>query len=278
MKIGGHISIAKGLLKALDDADQKGFNCLQIFSSSPRSLSVPTVPESLLAQFKIEAIKRNIGPNYVHAAYLVNLGSGNQDLRERSIANLIADLRFAAHMGFKGVVVHTGSHGGSGFQAVVPIVTDCINRIIENSPEDTMLFLEIASGGKGKIGSNFEELQTLLESVNSLRVGVCLDTAHLFAGGFGFDTQERLNNLSEMIASSVTWEKIGLIHTNDSKAAFGSYLDRHENIGKGEIGIEPFRLLINHEKFRDLPFIMEVPGVDGKGPDKVNADLLKSLI
>lgn len=278
VKIGAHVSIAKGLILALDKAKTMGATCIQIFSSSPRSLAVPLLPQEKLEQFKTEAAKRGMGPNFIHASYLINLGSDNAGLLKQSIAKLTADLIFAHYGGFAGVIVHTGSHTGRGFDAIVPIVTEAVKEAIKNAPGKSMLYLEIAAGGKGKIGSNFEELQTLLTSINNSRVGIVIDTAHLFAGGIKFDTSQTLDNLAQKIETTVGWNSIGCIHANDSKGEFGSFIDRHENIGKGKIGLEAFRLLLAHKKFSQIPFVLEVPGFDDKGPDKQNIAILKSLL
>lgn len=278
MRIGAHTSIAKGMLKALDNIQTMGANCMQIFSSSPRSFNPPHVPDELCAQFKDIAQKRDIGPNFIHATYLINLASANKEQLKKSIDSLVADLVFASKTGIAGVVVHTGSHVGAGFEAVVETVIGALKTVMQETPEGSQLFLEVASGGKGKIGSSFEELQILLKSVSSPRLGVFLDTAHLFVGGRDFDTAEKVATFSDEIKRTVGWEKVGGMHTNDSKGAFGSFLDRHENIGKGHIGLLPFKLLLSDPQFSKLPFILEVPGMDDKGPDKANIDILKSLI
>ena len=278
-RIGAHVSIAKGMTAALNKAQSMGANCVQIFSSSPRSFGTPNKSDAECTQFKTEAQKRDIGPNFIHATYLINLASPNKDLRQKSIISLITDLRFAEKIGSRGSIVHTGSHQGAGFETVVPVVVAAIKEILSNSPTVTKLYLEIASGGNGKIGSTFEELATLLEKVNNPRLGVCLDTAHMFAGGYSYSTPQELTKLVKHISHTIGWGVIECLHTNDSKSKAGSFLDRHENIGKGEIGKEAFKLLLHDDHFGKLPFILEVPGIDGKsGPDEANIKILQSLI
>jgi deoxyribonuclease-4 len=191
----------------------------------------------------------------------------------------VNDLIFAEKIGAKGSIVHTGSHKGTGFDSIVPVVADSIAQVLTSTPPTTKLYLEIASGGNGKVGSTFEELATLLRAVHNPRLGVCLDTAHMFAGGYTFDTPEKVTALAQKIAETISWSAVECIHTNDSKTALSSFLDRHENIGHGALGSGPFKLLLHNTHFGQLPFILEVPGMDGKsGPDKENMDRLKALI
>ncbi len=278
LKIGAHVSVAKGLIAVLKNVAAMGGNCLQIFSSSPRSFGTPKFTDSQCSEFKIAAQKLNISPVFIHACYLINLGSTDEGLRMRSVKSLTHDLIFAEKIGAKGSIVHTGSHKGNGFLQVLPFVVKSLHEILKNTPASTKVYLEIAAGGSGKIGSTFAELKQMLDGADNKRVGVCLDTCHLFAGGMRFDTAENLKNLVAEIEKTVGWERIDCIHTNDSKGDFGSFIDRHENIGSGKIGTAPFKLLLHHPKFSRIPFIMEVPGFDGKGPDKKNIDILKSLL
>jgi len=277
MKIGAHVSIAKGLPAALTKIQTMGANCLQIFSSSPRSFGTPKATSDDRKKFKTEAIKLGIGPNFIHANYLVNLGTDKQRLLELSTQSLITDLNFADQIGVSGVVVHTGSHGGRGFETVVRPVAQVITQILKKADGQAKLCLEITAGGMGRIGANFEELQQLLQLVNNSRLGVCLDTCHLFAAGYKFDSHETVDKLKTKITKTVGWSPVYCMHTNDSKGDFDSHIDRHENIGAGKIGKAPFKLLLQDEKFKKLPFILETPGFDGKGPDQKNIEILKKL-
>ncbi|HCS78336.1 TPA: hypothetical protein DIV55_01185 [Patescibacteria group bacterium] len=278
MKIGAHVSIAKGIPAALIKIQTMGANCLQIFSSSPRSFGTPKATDDDCSKFKTEAKRRGIGPNFIHANYLVNLGTDKQRLLELSTQSLVTDLNFADKVGARGVIVHTGSHGGRGFDKVLNPVANVIKKILKTANGEAKLLLEITSGGKGRIGANFQELQQLLQAVNHPRLGVCLDTCHMFAAGYAFDSAEKITELKKQIQATVGWSNIYCLHVNDSKGEFASHIDRHENIGKGKIGKAPFKLLLHDEKFKELPFILETPGFDDKGPDKQNIDILKSLL
>jgi len=277
-RIGAHVSIAKGMPQALDKAQNMGANCIQIFASSPRTLAPPKIDQIKLTEFKKEAAKRDIGPNFIHAGYLINLGTDKKQLLGLSMQRLIGELQFCAAGGFAGVIVHTGSHGGRGFATIVDQVAETVKKILAKTPQESRLLLEIASGGGGKIGSTFEELETLLKAINNKRVGVCLDSAHMFASGIAITSAQDIDGASKKIKETIGWENVWCMHTNDSRGDFGSHIDRHDNIGEGKIGKEPFKRLLHHHAFSQLPFILEVKGFDGKGPDKRNIDILKSLL
>lgn len=278
-RIGAHVSVGKGLLSALDQANAMKANCLQIFASPPRSFVGSKFKDSDCSEFKAKLKKLAIQPIFIHATYLINLASDKQSLLQSSINSLIDDLYIASKIGALGSIVHIGSHKGKGLIDVLPVITAAISQVLIKTPPVTKLYLEIASGGKGKIGANFEELATVINQVNSQRLGVCLDTAHMFAAGYKFDSPAAVNQLVKVIDKTVGWHRVECIHANDSKAEFASGKDRHENIGEGKIGLEPFRLLLNHPQFGQLPFILEVPGFGKKkGPDQDNIQILKRLI
>lgn len=278
MKIGAHVSISKGLTAALDKVHDMGANCLQIFASPPRSFTPSHLSDQDCSAFKNKSQELDIGPNFIHATYLINLGSEKDQSRQLSVDSLKNDLMIADKIGAEGSIVHTGSHKGKGLLTVLPWVVDSIQKVLSDTPSNTNLYLEIASGGNGKIGITFEELQMIIDSVNNPRLGVYLDTAHMFAGGYAFDTEEKVEELYKKICDTVGWTRVGGFHANDSKVEFNSGKDRHENIGEGLIGKEPFRLLLNHAHFGRLPFVLETPGFDDNGPDKQNVDILKSLL
>lgn len=276
-KYGAHIGVGAGLVTVLDKAQQIGANCVQIFSSPPMAfhLSKFTAVDKIV--FRQKAVEMDMVPNFIHAKYLINLGTEKSTLRKLSEDSLIADLHIAREIDARGVIVHTGSHKGKGLKYVLPALADSIRRILHETSE-SILYLEVASGGGGKIGSTFEELQMIINEVGNQRLGVCLDSAHLFAAGYGYGTREEVEVLSRKIETTIGWDSIGCMHVNDSKVPFGSGKDRHENLGAGEIGLEPLQRLMAHPRFGALPWILETPGFDNKGPDKQNVDILKSLV
>jgi len=249
MLIGAHLSIAAGIDKTLKHLDEIGGNCLQIFSSSPRDWGLPD-PQ------KFKGIKFNV-PTYFHATYLINLADGGE-IGEKSKKLLIAELNLASKVGIIGSVVHLGSYKKLDSQE--RLLRSNVLEILEKTPENTYLIAENA--GTRKIGQTLEELYEI--GTWHPRIKICLDTCHLHVAGFHLrDFKMR--------------EKLEVIHANDSKDEFGSLRDRHENIGQGKVGFGEFKKIMNDSRLKNIPFILEVPGFHGEGPDAENLNILKSL-
>ncbi|OGK37079.1 hypothetical protein A3F03_02230 [Candidatus Roizmanbacteria bacterium RIFCSPHIGHO2_12_FULL_41_11] len=273
-KIGAHQSIAGGYHMAMQRIAQKGGNTLQIFSSSPRSWSFASVDEPTIQQFIIEKNKLQITPVYFHASYLINLANNGQ-VGRLSKKSLINELCLAAKMGIKGSVVHLGSFKEDVNQEKYQILISNIKEVLKQTPKQTLFIIENA--GNRKIGQTIEEIGRIVHDVNEPQVMVCLDTCHLHAAGYNLSTKLKLDHFLAEFDHKVGLDKLELWHVNDSKDEFGALRDRHENIGQGKIGLESFRILINHPQTKNLPFIIETPGFDNQGPDKQNIDILKSL-
>ncbi|MBI4058515.1 deoxyribonuclease IV [Candidatus Gottesmanbacteria bacterium] len=277
-RIGAHVSISKGLRESLPKALRIGANCMQIFSSPPQSFTPPHFTDEECESFRKLALEVDIQPVFIHALYLANLSSDDEGLRVKSVKSLIADMIFCEKIGGAGVIVHTGSHKGRGFEVSLVETKKSLSEILAATPETSNLYLEIACGNAGKVGQNFQELKKLLEIGNSPRLRICLDTAHMFANGYAFDTQEKVDRLVQEIETNVGWHNVSCVHVNDSKVNCGGLRDQHENIGSGYIGRDAFRMLLNHERLKTLPLIIETPGFDDQGPDKQNLDILKSIL
>lgn len=275
MKIGAHQSVAGGHKNALYSIYEKGGNCLQIFSSSPRVWNSATITDDQITEFVALKEKFQIEPIYFHAMYLLNLAKSGV-AGEQSVQTVVTDLILAEKMHIKGIVVHLGTFKQNKTAETYNTLINNIQSVLDNTPESTFFMIENA--GYQKIGTELEEIGVILKAIHNPRLRVCLDTCHLFVAGYDFRTPEQLDVLLEKIEQTIGLKNVEMIHTNDSKGGFLSYLDRHENIGKGTIGEEAFKLLLNHPKTKHLPYILEVPGYDDKGPDKKNIDLLKSLI
>lgn len=283
-KLGAHLSIAGGYTKALERTSEIGGNCLQIFSSSPRSWIKPNPDNDEIKQFKTLKSKLNIDPIYFHSSYLINLADGNQ-IGNNSKKSLLADMQTAQSLGIKGVVVHLGSYRNQEINEEIPleiisssynILIKNIKDVLEKAPKNILLIIENA--GTKKVGQTLDEIAKIIGDVNDDRVRVCFDTCHLHAARYNLSTSETLNQFLNIFNSFIGINKLELWHINDSKDPFGSHRDRHENIGQGHVGTEVFRLLVNHSLTKDLPFIIETPGFNEKGPDKENLDILKSMI
>lgn len=286
MTFGAHLSIAGGYERALERAFSIGANCLQIFSGNPRSFAGPAVLSDAAAQeFKESAEELGIAPIYFHAPYLVNLASEEPtgDLSEKL---LVAELSAASRLGVRGSIVHLGSFkkaSGADRDRQYKLLVKRIKTILASAKEPSFLIVENA--GTRKIGRTLEEIAEIILDVNShwskvsgQRLKVCLDTCHLHAAGYDLGTPKKLDEFLSQFDRLIGLGRLECFHANDSRDQFGSLRDRHENIGEGAVGKEVFRLLLNHQKTKHLPFIIETPGFEGEGPDKRNLDILKAMV
>lgn len=278
MLLGTHLSISKGLNNTVDKAVQIGANCLQIFASAPKNWQESKFTDAEIKNFKDKLLKNNITPLFIHAVYLINLASSNPEIYQKSINSLIADMRSANKLNAKGVILHLGSHLGVGLDKVFPRLILAIKKILQKSPPKPYFIIENSAGSKGKIGSRLEDLVKIIKKVKDPRIKICLDTAHALASGYKINSRKELDQFLKKFDNTLGLDKLVCIHTNDSKVPLGSGVDRHENIGQGFIGLNGFKLLLNHPKLRHLPFIIETPGFQEKGADKKNLQILKSLI
>lgn len=261
-KIGAHLSISGGLERAVENIIKMGGNCLQIFSSSPKSWTMGSLPGK-----RITAVQ----PVFIHAKYLINLASESQELLQKSIASLKHDLQVANLIGAVGVIVHLGSHQGRGFEAVKQQLIDSINIILQAVPGPSRLIIENSAGQQGKLCSHLSEIKLILsavDAVNSARLAWCLDTCHAFNAGLDLGKDSVFN----LIQSDLV-----CLHVNDSRDEFASGHDRHANLGEGKMGLKLLAEYVNHPGLKHLPAILETPGFDKTGPDKKNLDILKSL-
>ncbi len=281
MKLGAHQSIEGGYVKALDRIKNIGGNCLQIFSTSPRGWNYAKIENLQISQFLEKKTKLKIDPVYFHASYLINLADESK-VSHLSKLSIMAELNAAEKLNIKGTIVHLGSFKRDITKEIqsnnidpYETLTIHIKEILENTPKDTLFIIENA--GNKKIGKDLAQIATIIEQVDNERVRVCLDTCHLFSAGYDLSTLKKLEDFLLAFDTLIGLEKLELFHANDSRDPFNSGRDRHENIGKGTVPLNTFKLLLNHPKTRNLPFIIETPGFDDKGPDKKNLDILKSL-
>jgi len=276
-KIGCHISSAGGLYKVFERAHNLGADCIQTFAGSPQIWKFPDYSDDDIEKFKAESDKYKIGPVFFHSIYLINLASENNAIRHGSINSLIKSWQLAEKLGISGVITHTGSDNGRGFDVALPDVVKSLKSILDEMPNGTKskLYLEIAAGAGGIIGDSIPEIGSILKSVNDSRLGFALDTCHAFVAGYDLRSEAGIEKLASEIETEIGWEKLGAIHTNDSKGDLGSNKDRHEIIGQGFLGVEPFKALLRHPKFSQYPFILETP--DLKSGTKIIPESLESL-
>ena len=230
-----------------------------------------------MAVFREKAQAADIRPVFLHGIYLINLGTDIKGNIRKGVQSLINYMRLASAMGGSGVVFHGGSHKGAGYDAIFKQTVDSLEEVLVNSPSDVYLTIENSAGMGNTIGSNFNEIARILEAVDSPQLRVCLDTQHAFASGYDLRTAEGVAQTMEEFDREIGLDRLVAVHVNDSKTEFASGVDRHENIGMGAMGEQAFVAVAGHPAFKDVPFILEVPGLEGKGPDKANVDKLKQL-
>ena len=271
MRLGVHIPIAGGLLEAVERAKRLGCTTMQIFSRSPRGGTPPALNPELAERFNTARRAAGIEPLAVHGPYIINLASPEAAMWKRSLALYRDEYARASRLRAQYLVTHVGSHRGDGEAAGLARVADAVSRTLEGAPPArtsgspgraagvTILLENTAGSGQG-LGYRFEQLAAIRDAVAARdRVGICLDTAHLFAAGYAIHTAEGLEETVASFNRLVGLEHLRLIHLNDSKVPFGSRVDRHWHIGQGHIGSDAFRRIIMHPRLRDVPFILETP-------------------
>ena len=277
MFIGAHTSTAGGAEKAVERGLEIGAECVQIFASSPRTWAAKPIADANADRFRELTAEHKMGPAAIHGKYLLALGSPLPENVAKSVTALIADMEAAQKLDALGVVFHPASHRGQGFEKVLPQFTAAVKRILAEAQSEKLLMLETSAGSGDHIGSKFAELGAIIREVKDERLTVCLDTQHVWAAGYDISTPESLAKVLEEFDREIGLSKLTAIHANDSKKPLGSAVDRHENIGLGEIGETAFAALMAHPAASDLPIYLEVPGMAKEGPDKPNVDTLKRL-
>lgn len=276
-KIGAHVSAAGSLDLLFERAGSLGAETTQFFITPPQQWLQTQHSEEVFSRFKEQAKKTQIMPNFIHATYLINLASQNPEHLQKSIDWLAYSQKTAEKLGVGGTIFHIGSSGKGDREEALIQVVKAVSQILENTG-DINLILETSAGSGNTIGDEFVELGEIIKGVGDSRVKVCLDTQHTFVSGYDWRSKEATEKTIEEFDKEIGLDKLIAIHANDSKTEFNSRRDRHENIGEGFIRLEGFKNIINHPSLKNLPFILEVPGFDGKGPDKENIELLKSLV
>jgi len=276
--LGAHVSTAGGVQNAFANAENIGANCFQIFGASPRQWKVKMPDDETLKAFHKEKERAQLGPIFLHASYLVNLGTPDDELYEKSVANLTDHLRIAELLGAEGLVYHVGSYKNSTPEESNKRVVEGMLKTLKDTPGNAHLIMENSAGGGSKLGLTIEEIGALYKSAASDRIKVCIDTAHAFGAGL-FETYspEELDAFKKTAESHLGLKNISVLHVNDSMAPYNSKKDRHDNIGEGEIGIQAFKNLAQDKFFSNIPWLLEVPGFEKTGPDKKNMNIVKSL-
>ena len=279
-RIGIHTSIAGDISGALELAHGLGANALQIFSSSPRMwVRGPSrISEADATRFRERRKVLGLGPLVIHDNYLINLASPNPVLRTRSVQAFHQEIVRALALGADFLVAHPGCCMESGADAAVASIASGLKQATRGLKlEGLQILLENTAGQGTAMGSRFEELRAVLDASPNLPLGVCIDTAHTFAAGWDIRTAEGLEKTLQEIDRTIGLESVRVIHMNDSKTHLGSRVDRHEHIGKGKIGLESFRRIVNHPQLAGRAFILETP-IDKPGDDRRNVAALWKLM
>ena len=274
LKIGAHVSIGGGYNKALERIAKIGGNCMQIFSASPRGWNFVKLADNSPQEFLTQKRKLKINEVYFHASYLVNLADEGR-IGYLSKKMLVNELRVAKEFKIKGSIVHLGSYKKEKTANKYRALITNIKEILANTPSETIFIIE--NSATRKIGRNLEEIGQIVNDVNDKRVKICLDTCHLYATGYDLRTREKLAQFLKKFDQLVGLNRLELWHLNDSHDPLGSFRDHHANIGQGTIGLQEFKNIVNHPLLKNYPFILETPGFAGKGPDKKNIAIVKSL-
>lgn len=273
MRIGAHVRGGGELVGALARAHEIGAEVVQVFTQSPRMWKPSQyAPEVLAAYRAAQAAHPSITHTFCHATYLINLASGERELFEKSVVCLTNNLSVARGMGAAGLVLHVGSHKGAGFDDVVRQIADALEQALaeaEPSPEgvaECPILIENAAGAGGTVGRSFEEIALLIDACRGDdRLGLCVDTQHLWASGVDYSSVEAAQSVLATIDATLGLGRLRCLHLNDSKIDLGGNRDRHANIGEGTIGAKGLAPLVGHPRIRELPLLLEVPG-DGDGP------------
>lgn len=259
-------------------AEAVGCETLQLFTRSPRGWATTRLAEDDVAQFRRDMKEAKLEPVFVHAPYLPNLAATDKALAKRSVEAIVADLERCRVLGVDYLICHVGKAMGDSEPAALRRVAENVNRAFEAAPNRVKLLLENTAGMGSEVGYRFEQIAEIIGGVEDKdRVGVVLDTAHAFEAGYEWRIRDGINETLRQFDRAIGLGRLYLLHLNDSKTEFGSRVDRHWHIGQGKIGLEGFRLIVNHPLLRHLPGIMETPRT-GTADDLKNLKAIRSVV
>jgi deoxyribonuclease IV len=279
-RFGAHMSISGGVAKAFARGESVGLESMQIFVKNERQWAARPIGDADAAAFLAERERSGIGPLIVHDSYLINLAAAGDELWQKSIAAFSDELERCRQLQIPYLVTHPGAHTGSGVEAGLEREAEALRQIFAAGiGADVMVLLETTAGQGTALGNRFEHLARLFELVPyPERLGVCVDTCHIFAAGYDIRSAEAYAATMAEFERVVGLTQIKCFHLNDSQKDLGSRVDRHAHIGEGCIGLEAFRLIVNDRRFADLPMIIETPKGDDMAEDRENLARLRSLV
>jgi deoxyribonuclease IV len=275
-RLGAHMSVAGGLPRAVDRAVVHRCAALQIFAKNASQWRGRPLPAEEIREFRAKVRAAGIAPVVSHASYLINLASGDRTLRRQSLEAMGDELDRAEALGLLGVVLHPGCYTAGNEADGLALIADALLELLRARRRGrTMVLLEHTAGQGTSLGATFEQLASIIAKMNDHpRVGVCLDTCHLIASGYDIRSAEGYAATFEQFGRLVGFDRLKAFHMNDSKKPLGSRVDRHEHIGDGCLGLEPFRRIVNDRRFRDLPMLLETPKTAGRAKGAIEIDPL----
>jgi deoxyribonuclease-4 len=277
MLFGAHVSSAGGIDTAIDRIEKIGGDCVQVFTQSPRMWRPTNHKPEAIERFKARRAEAGIGGVVCHALYLCNLATVDNEVYDKSVATMCTTVDVACAIEADGVIFHVGSHLGAGFDAGLARVVAALEQILERCEGDTWLLMENSAGAGGTVGRSLDELTALVDALDGHpRLGVCLDSCHLYVSGVDVTDAAVVDGLVRELDSSIGLDRLRALHVNDAAAPLGSNRDRHANLLAGELG-EGLGAFLAHPRFQHLPVYLEVPGKDNKGPDAAEIAKLRKL-
>jgi len=279
MQVGMHVSIAGSIDRAVDNALTLGCNAFQIFTRNPRGWNTKPLSNDIITNFreKLSTSKIDRFATAAHMPYLPNLSSPEEDPFSKSLNSLVDELKRCSKLGIPYLVAHLGSHKGAGDQKGIEKLVKSFTNAVEETPNDVMMLLENTAGQKNSVGSDFEQLASILFQLKpAKRFGICLDTCHAFAAGYDLRTEKTTQSTLEQFDKFIGIEHIKIVHLNDSKGEIGCNLDRHEHIGLGKIGETGLSYVVKFANSKKIPIILETP-IDIRRDDFGNIKKVKEL-
>jgi deoxyribonuclease IV len=275
--LGAHMPIKNGLGGAIREGKRIGCTAVQVFTKSPQLWKSKPISDEMVSDFKAACAETGITEVVVHDSYLINMSAAGEELREKSIAGLTDEMNRCGQYGIRFCNSHMGAHVGQGETEGIRLLVEGAKRVLADSDPSVMLLMETTAATGTSLGATFEQLRAVLDGLNGhKRVGVCLDTCHVFAAGYDIRTQETFLETFAKFESVIGFDRLKAVHCNDSVGALCSKKDRHAHLGEGEIGEEAFRLMVNDQRFDRIPILLETP-IENEGHERDLAKL-KSYI
>ena len=278
--LGAHMSISGGIDLAIDRGEQVGCRVVQVFTKNSNQWKGKNLEDEAVERYKAKLEKSPVSEVIAHDSYLINLASPDSDMRKRSFDAFLDEMERCRKLGIRSLVMHPGSHKGAGEEEGIKIITEEFNELLTMTDGwNVHIVIETTAGQGTNLGYRFEHIASIMDQVREKeRLKVCFDTCHVFAAGYDLGSEEGYRDTMEQFDSLIGIDKLVAFHINDSKKGLGSRVDRHEHLGKGELGVTPFKLIMNDPRLVHIPKILETPKSKEMEEDRVNLAFLRSLV